>query len=300
MKRSTDGPANLPMIATCLISRIVQVRGSPMSEERSRREPTVGDIERPMYESLPHRRSHSDQGTQWTLGAIITLWVMIAIGAIAGWHNYARLQIEKAVQTYADEYLAKTISRATATVEINPLSNFALIHVMTPPHSYEERFVGKVVDAVVEEVRTEIEPRLDRDLELAARKFFDLYAMALPYRVSIVVEAAADPNRGWTREYMSKIADECTESMVSRERNRFVQEAAYQGEAQTFPRVKAHNSASRICTCMVNEAYKQFTAGEFDEVSGNEQRLNRFMEDLYARNTCGIADSIEDLRQIHQ
>ena len=41
-----------------------------------------------------------------------------------------------------------------------------------------------------------MEPRLDRDLELAARRFLDLYAMALPYRVSIVVGAASDPDRG--------------------------------------------------------------------------------------------------------
>ena len=44
-----------------------------MSDERSRQEPTVGDSERPMYESLPYRLSDTGEGTPWTLGQKITL-----------------------------------------------------------------------------------------------------------------------------------------------------------------------------------------------------------------------------------
>ena len=106
------------------------------------------------------------------------------------------MEIENATQAYVDEYLANWMPKATAKVEINPLSNFASIYVVMPPRSDKERVVSMVVDAIVDEVRTNMEPKLDRDLELAARRFLDLYAMALPYRVSIVVEGASDPNRG--------------------------------------------------------------------------------------------------------
>jgi len=167
-----------------------------MSDNQFRREPIVGDIGRPMYESLPHRRIDADDDTPWTLTGKITLSVILAIAAIAGWHYYAHLVVESATQAYVDEYLANWMPKATAKVEINPLSNFASIHVVMPPRSDKERVVNMVVDAIVDEVRTNMEPRLDRDLELAARRFLDLYAMALPYRVSIVVEAASDPNRG--------------------------------------------------------------------------------------------------------
>ena len=166
-----------------------------MSDSELRREPTVGDIERPMYESLPHRRIDTDEGTPWTLTDKITLSVILMIATIAGWHYYAHLEIEKATQAYADEYLANWMPKATAKVEINPLSNFASIYVVMPPRSDKEQLVNMVVDAIVEEVRTNMEPNLDRDLELNARRFLDLYAMALPYRVSIVVEAASDSNR---------------------------------------------------------------------------------------------------------
>ena len=149
-----------------------------------------------MYVSLPYRRSDAGEGTPWTLSEKVSLSLMLAIMAIAGWHYYAHLQVEKAMQAYADEYVANWMPQATAKVEINPLSNFASIYVVTPPRRHEERFVDMFVDAIVEEVRTNMEPKLDRDLELTARKFFDLYAMALPYHVSIVVDAAADPNRG--------------------------------------------------------------------------------------------------------
>ena len=54
-----------------------------MSDNQFRREPTVGDIERPMYESLPHRRIDTDDDTPWTLTGKITLSVILAVAAIA-------------------------------------------------------------------------------------------------------------------------------------------------------------------------------------------------------------------------
>ena len=53
----------------------------------------VGDIGRPMYESLPHRRIDPDDDTPWTLTGKITLSVVLAIAAIAGWHYYAHLVV---------------------------------------------------------------------------------------------------------------------------------------------------------------------------------------------------------------
>jgi hypothetical protein len=79
-----------------------------MSDERSRTEPTLSDRERPMYESLPYGRSDTGEGTPWTLSAKISLSVMLAVAAIAGWHYYAHLQIEKAMQANADEAIANS------------------------------------------------------------------------------------------------------------------------------------------------------------------------------------------------
>jgi hypothetical protein len=59
-----------------------------------------------------------------------------------------------------------------------------------PPLKRKER---DVLDAIFFVVRTYVEPKLDRDLELSARQYFDVYAMALPYRGSIVVDEAARP-----------------------------------------------------------------------------------------------------------
>ena len=106
------------------------------------------------------------------------------------------MEIEKATQAYVDEYLAKWESKATAKVDVNPLSNFASIYVVLPPRSDNEQIANMIVDAIIEQVRTIMEPKIDRELELTARKYLDLYAMVLPYRVSIVVEEAEeDPNR---------------------------------------------------------------------------------------------------------
>jgi hypothetical protein len=172
-----------------------------MSDERSRREPTVSDTERPMYESLPNPRSYyytgEGESTLWTPREILSISLMLVIAAIAGWHYYAHLQIEKAMQANADEHIANLNPKATAKVEINPLSNFVSINIVIPLRGYKkERFEDTMIlDAIVENVRAEGEPILDRDLELTARQFFDLYAMALPYRASIEVEVAPDPPR---------------------------------------------------------------------------------------------------------
>lgn len=166
-----------------------------MSDIQDRREPTFSVPEQPMYELLPHRRTGTGEGTAWTLIEKVTLLVAIAGTAIFGWHVYAHLKIQEATQAYADELLEGWTSTATATVEINPLSNFASIYVVLPPRSESERVENMFVDAIVQVVRTKLEPKLERDMELAARRYFDLYAMALPYRVSIDVEEAANPNR---------------------------------------------------------------------------------------------------------
>ena len=53
-----------------------------MSDRQLRREPTVGDTERPMYESLPHRRFDTDDDTPWTLTNKITLSVIVMMASI--------------------------------------------------------------------------------------------------------------------------------------------------------------------------------------------------------------------------
>ena len=119
----------------------------------------------------------------WTLG--------VALLGLGGWHFACTEQVEEhifqAVEPFLREQDDVTLS---FSVHVQPLSNFVAIDFrfeadgadsMKP----EERLL---VETVVTYLRSQIEPIIERELGLVARKQFDLYAMALPYRSAVSVE----------------------------------------------------------------------------------------------------------------
>lgn len=70
---------------------------------------------------------------------------------------------------------------------------------------------------------------------------------------------------------------------VSETESRKSPAAVWLGESKR----ELHNFASRYCTCAVNEGYKQFSAKEFDELSGED--LERFMDNLVKGDPCNLA-----------
>jgi predicted signal transduction protein with EAL and GGDEF domain len=116
--------------------------------------------------------------------------LLVAAGSLfvlSGWHFFCHLQLEAGLEKHANDYL-RNLNGATATVQIQPLTNLVSIHVDRPVRANNNEFAETIGDALVEFVRRDLEPQVERQLATAARSDIDLYAMLVPYHVSIDVE----------------------------------------------------------------------------------------------------------------
>jgi hypothetical protein len=114
----------------------------------------------------------------------VALALLVALG---GWHYFCHLMLEAGLEEHANEYLHRALPGATATVRIQPVTNLVLIQVERPVRRNDE-FADTMGDLVVEFVRRNLEPQIERQLATAARSDVDLYGMVIPYHVSIEVE----------------------------------------------------------------------------------------------------------------
>jgi hypothetical protein len=120
-----------------------------------------------------------------TLGAIL-------IALVGTWHWFAANHYEKELTRKLGNYTRENLPDASVSVDVHPLTNLIEIQVTRNVARREAafEFLG---DAIIEFVRQELEPKMERELSLVARRDVDLYAMMVPYRVSISVDKVRAP-----------------------------------------------------------------------------------------------------------
>jgi hypothetical protein len=109
--------------------------------------------------------------------------ILVAIG---GWHYFCHVRLETGLEKRANESLQATFEGSHAIVKIQPITNLVEIQVELPVHGRNE-LSNAIGDLLVEYIRLELEPVIERQLITAARSSIDLYAMAVPYHVTIDV-----------------------------------------------------------------------------------------------------------------
>lgn len=133
---------------------------------------------------------------------VVALAILIAT---LGWHYFCHARLEAGLEKRANESLRASFGGSNATVKIQPVTNLVQIQVELPVHGRND-LANAMGDLIVEYVRIELEPVIERQLATAARSDFDLYAMAVPYHVAIDVTNV--------REGFSKLVQDVQEELL--------------------------------------------------------------------------------------
>lgn len=118
---------------------------------------------------------------------VLTLAVALSIIVVGGWHYIRHMQLEAEIEVSANENLRGILEDATANVSIQPLTNLVSIQVQIPL-SGGNQVLQVLEEILADRVARELEPQIDRKLATAARADIDLYAMLVPYHVSIDID----------------------------------------------------------------------------------------------------------------
>ena len=125
--------------------------------------------------------------------------------AIAGWHHFCHVRLKVALEKRANDSLRANFEGSNATVRIQPITNLVQIQIELPVHGRND-LANAMGDLIVEYVSMELEPVIERQLVTAARSDIDLYAMAVPYHVSVDVT--------YVREGFSKMIQDVQEELI--------------------------------------------------------------------------------------
>jgi hypothetical protein len=109
---------------------------------------------------------------------------------VGGWHFICTEKLEASIQEYIEPYWDDADFDANLDIRIHPLSNLVSINFVVQAEGADdiEHSEQLLIDALLVAIRNEVEPVIERELSLAARKQFDLYAIALPYRTAISLD----------------------------------------------------------------------------------------------------------------
>lgn len=112
------------------------------------------------------------------LAGILTLLV--------GWHFLCHLALEDVLSETTGDFVREHLEGATAHVQIGPITNVIDIRVerTEEPNPLAEFLAA----AAIELIRKELEPEMERAVRMRTRRSMDVYAMILPYTVSITVD----------------------------------------------------------------------------------------------------------------
>jgi hypothetical protein len=118
---------------------------------------------------------------------VIWPWIVgILLFALGGWHIYCSEQLEASIGEYIKSHIGDSPADATLKIHVQPITNVVSLElwVVDKDAASLEPSVRLMLDAALSYIRSEVEPYLERELSLIARKQVDLYAMALPYRIA--------------------------------------------------------------------------------------------------------------------
>ncbi len=116
--------------------------------------------------------------------------ILGALALVAGWHYACHLVIENQLRETVNESLRDSFEDVTASVEIGPLNNVVDIRVALDSQQLSNVW-NLIRDALIYEISQQVRPEIERALHTRARRDMDVYAMMLPYTVSITV---GEPN----------------------------------------------------------------------------------------------------------
>lgn len=163
-----------------------------------RNEPVVdlprGDLEdfSRGYRSLRDLQpKHADQPTKLRL-KYFPMLLALAVVIVGGWHLIAANQLEERFNRNIGSIAGAHSQDFSASVKINPLTNLVDLQVTLKMRTNElsSEFLQGVI---MESVRKELEPRAERELSAVARRDNDLYAIMVPYQVSILIDKERAP-----------------------------------------------------------------------------------------------------------
>jgi hypothetical protein len=163
-----------------------------------RNEPTIdtsrGDLEEFSrgYRSAPDRRDHHDDEPRKPRFKYAPTLLAILLSLVAGWHWFAANHYENELTRILTSYVRENMPNVSVDVNVQPLTNLVEVQI-TRNMAHKEAGFEFFADALIEYVRQEIEPKLERDLSVRARGDVDLYAMMVPYKVSISIDKVRAP-----------------------------------------------------------------------------------------------------------
>jgi hypothetical protein len=139
---------------------------------------------RPIAYNEPRRRTYV---WPWLLSVLV-----MGIGA---WHLICSQKIEASIYEYIEPHLSEGEINATLEINIQPISNLVSIDLKVLADGADELTSSDrlIIDAVLVYIRAEVEPYIERELSLAARRQVDLYAMAFPYRSAFSLDIGTQP-----------------------------------------------------------------------------------------------------------
>ncbi|MGH7897105.1 MAG: hypothetical protein ACREQQ_04085 [Candidatus Binatia bacterium] len=121
----------------------------------------------------------------------VLLVVGLLASAVFGWHLYGAADARR----HAEELRSKhSIGSADQPVTVNPVTNVVVVPIspMADDAKSDNPFeaLGHALGSVIGGALVKaVEPSIERELNLRAREQYDVYAMILPYRVSVVIES---------------------------------------------------------------------------------------------------------------
>jgi hypothetical protein len=161
-------------------------------------EPTVdmprGDLEdfSPGYRSARDQRPDRFDEPHKSRFRYLPILLAILMVIIGGWHWIDANQLEERFNRNIEDSTKELSLKFSASVDVNPLTNLVDLQV-TLKVGRSDATYEYVEGEILEYVRKELEPLAERDLSAVARRDNDLYAMIVPYQVSISIDKVRAP-----------------------------------------------------------------------------------------------------------
>jgi len=122
-------------------------------------------------------------------------WVLgILLIAVGGWHVFCSERLEASIHEYVRSQVGESPGDATIEIHIQPITNLVAIElkVVDKGAAAIKPSEKLMLDAALSYIRSEVEPYLERELSLMARKQVDPYAMAIPYRIAFSLDISPE------------------------------------------------------------------------------------------------------------
>jgi hypothetical protein len=161
-------------------------------------EPTIetsrGELEEFAHgiRSAPDRRAHHDDEPRKSRFKYFPALLAILVAIVGGWHWFATDHLEKQLTHYFGEYGRDEMPDVIVAIYVHPLTNLVEIQVTRSVHGKEGAY-DLLGDALLEYMGQQVEPAIERELSERARRDTDLYAMMVPYQVSITIDKVRVP-----------------------------------------------------------------------------------------------------------